>query len=251
MDCDFGAYPNGDSRTTPNTSLLNPIDFLHSYTALAPTTNGATPTFDTFLSALQKTGLTQVLKTGGPFLLLAPTDAAFAALPKDQRDALLADPQALGDLLRSHIVDGYYPPRSLSPNPPNTDINRTVTNMLGAPLALLKNGDGSLLVNGQAVNDGDTVFVANGTRLIEINSLILPATQAATPVPSTPATVAAPTPMPTTSTPDLPKTGAGVNSAAVPALLVVLALLVMLLGGIMVAEAARRRSAQHDSTRPR
>ena len=107
------------------------------------------------------------------------------------------------------------------------------------------------MVNGQAVNDGDTVFVANGTRLIEINNLILPATQAATPVPSTPATVAAPTPMPTASTPDLPKTGAGVNSAAGPALLVVLALLVMLLGGIIVAGAARRRSAQHNSTRPR
>jgi hypothetical protein len=192
-----------------------------------------------------------LLKTGGPFLLLAPTDAAFAALPKDQRDALLADPQALGDLLRSHIVDGYYPPRSLSPNPPNTDINRTVTNMLGAPLALLKNGDGSLLVNGQAVSDSDTVFVATGTRLIEINSLILPTTQAATPVAGTPAAVATPTVLTTGSTPDLPKTGAGVNSAAVPALLVVLALLVMLLGGIMVAEAARRRSAQHDSTRPR
>jgi uncharacterized surface protein with fasciclin (FAS1) repeats len=217
---------------------------------LAATTNGQTPAFNTFRAALKTTGLAAKVANGSPYLLLAPTDAAFAALPKDQRDALLADPQALGDLLRSHIVEGYYPPRSLSPNPPDTSIDRTVTNLLGAPLALITNGEG-LMVNGQAVNDGDTVFVANGTRLIEINSLILPATQAATPVPSTPATVAAPTPMPTTSTPDLPKTGAGVNFAAVPALLVVLALLVMLLGGIMVAEAARRRSAQHDSTRPR
>ena len=83
-----------------------------------------------------------MLANGGPYLLFAPTDAAFAALPKDQRDALLADPQALGDLLRSHIVEGYYPPRSLSPNPADTGINRTVTNLLGAPLALLKNGDG-------------------------------------------------------------------------------------------------------------
>jgi len=41
------------------------------------------------LAAIKTAGLTDMLVTGGPYLVLAPTDEAFAALPKETRDALL------------------------------------------------------------------------------------------------------------------------------------------------------------------
>jgi uncharacterized surface protein with fasciclin (FAS1) repeats len=52
-------------------------------------------------------GLTDLLTSGGPHLALAPTDKAFASLPKDQLEALMANPKALGDFLCAYIVEGY------------------------------------------------------------------------------------------------------------------------------------------------
>jgi len=37
------------------------------------------------------------------------SDAECAALPKAQFNAPMADPKALADVLRAHIVEGYYP----------------------------------------------------------------------------------------------------------------------------------------------
>jgi uncharacterized surface protein with fasciclin (FAS1) repeats len=191
MDCFFGIYPNNDTHTADTTSVLNPVAFLASYSQLAARTNGQTPTFDTFLAALKTTGLAEQVISGGPYLLFAPSDAAFAALPQDQRALLLADRKALAETLRYYMVEGYYPPGSLSTN---GHINRTLTNLWGVPL-MLSSSNAGLMINGQAVSDGDTVFVAKGTRVIEINKLILPATQPAKPAPGMPTTGAGATPV--------------------------------------------------------
>ncbi len=58
----------------------------------------------TLVSALQTAGLTDTLKGAGPFTVFAPSDAAFAKLPKDKLDALLKDKDALAKLLNAHIV---------------------------------------------------------------------------------------------------------------------------------------------------
>jgi uncharacterized surface protein with fasciclin (FAS1) repeats len=50
-----------------------------------------------------------MLETGGPYVVFPPTDEAFADLPKNQLDALMADPKVLADVLRYHIVEGFYP----------------------------------------------------------------------------------------------------------------------------------------------
>jgi uncharacterized surface protein with fasciclin (FAS1) repeats len=41
--------------------------------------------------AVQAAGLVDTLKSAGPFTVFAPTDDAFAKIPKDQLDALLAN----------------------------------------------------------------------------------------------------------------------------------------------------------------
>jgi uncharacterized surface protein with fasciclin (FAS1) repeats len=62
--------------------------------------------FKTLAAALQKAGLVDTLKGPGPFTVFAPTDAAFAKVPKAQLDALLADKDKLTAVLTYHVVAG-------------------------------------------------------------------------------------------------------------------------------------------------
>ncbi len=62
--------------------------------------------FNTLATALQKAGLVDTLKGPGPFTVFAPTDDAFAKVPKAQLDALLADKDKLVAVLTYHVVPG-------------------------------------------------------------------------------------------------------------------------------------------------
>jgi uncharacterized surface protein with fasciclin (FAS1) repeats len=62
--------------------------------------------FTTLASLLQKAGLVDTLATGGPFTVFAPTDAAFAKVPKATLDALAAEPAKLKAVLLYHVVPG-------------------------------------------------------------------------------------------------------------------------------------------------
>jgi len=62
--------------------------------------------FKTLAAALEKAGLVDTLKGKGPFTVFAPTDAAFAKVPKKDLDALLADKSKLASVLTYHVVPG-------------------------------------------------------------------------------------------------------------------------------------------------
>lgn len=62
--------------------------------------------FKTLVAAVQAAGLVDTLKGAGPFTVFAPTDEAFAAIPKDQLDALLKDKAKLTAVLTYHVVAG-------------------------------------------------------------------------------------------------------------------------------------------------
>ncbi len=62
--------------------------------------------FTTLATALKAAGLVETLKGAGPFTVFAPTDAAFAKLPKGTVEALLKDPQKLAKVLTYHVVPG-------------------------------------------------------------------------------------------------------------------------------------------------
>ena len=62
--------------------------------------------FKTLVTALTEAGLVQTLKGPGPFTVFAPTDAAFAKVPKAQLDALLKDKAKLTAVLTYHVVPG-------------------------------------------------------------------------------------------------------------------------------------------------
>ncbi len=62
--------------------------------------------FKTLATALQAAGLVDTLKGPGPFTVFAPTDAAFAKIPKADLDALLKDKAKLAAVLTYHVVPG-------------------------------------------------------------------------------------------------------------------------------------------------
>ena len=62
--------------------------------------------FNTLVTAVKAAGLVDTLSGKGPFTVFAPTDEAFAAIPKDQLEALLADKEALQKVLTYHVVSG-------------------------------------------------------------------------------------------------------------------------------------------------
>jgi uncharacterized surface protein with fasciclin (FAS1) repeats len=66
----------------------------------------AAGSFKTLVTAVQAAGLVDTLKGPGPFTVFAPTDEAFAKIPKAQLDALLADKAKLTAVLTYHVVPG-------------------------------------------------------------------------------------------------------------------------------------------------
>jgi uncharacterized surface protein with fasciclin (FAS1) repeats len=62
--------------------------------------------FKTLATALQAAGLVDTLKGKGPFTVFAPTDEAFAKVPKADLDALLKDKAKLTAVLTYHVVAG-------------------------------------------------------------------------------------------------------------------------------------------------
>lgn len=62
--------------------------------------------FGTLVTAIKAAGLVDTLKGKGPFTVFAPTDEAFAKIPKANLDALLADKTKLSGVLTYHVVPG-------------------------------------------------------------------------------------------------------------------------------------------------
>jgi hypothetical protein len=170
VNLQYGDYASGGAIGGPLphgvSELNNVLDFLAGFNSYQVATDeGHLLTFNTVLAAIDKAGMRDQLANSGPYLFLAPTDEAFAALPKDQRDALLADPQALIAQLKAHLVEGYYPSGSFS-GATYGQADREVTNLLGQKLRFL--GDG---LNGQNVL-GANHMVGNGNRVQFIYKLL-------------------------------------------------------------------------------
>ena len=62
--------------------------------------------FNTLVAAVKAANLVETLKGAGPFTVFAPTDEAFAKLPKGTVDGLLQDIPKLTKILTYHVVSG-------------------------------------------------------------------------------------------------------------------------------------------------
>jgi uncharacterized surface protein with fasciclin (FAS1) repeats len=111
---DGSVYIGGAKVTTPDVMATNGVIHVIDSVLLppaAPTKNilqtaKAAGQFKTLTSLIAKAGLVGALKAEGPFTVFAPTDAAFAKVPKQTLAALGADKAKLRAVLLYHVVKG-------------------------------------------------------------------------------------------------------------------------------------------------
>ncbi len=60
----------------------------------------------TFVAAVEAAGLKDTLSGAGPLTVLAPSDAAFAALPKAELDRILKSKKKVAALVQRHLISG-------------------------------------------------------------------------------------------------------------------------------------------------
>ena len=98
--------------------------------------------FKTLVAAVQAAGLVDTLKGPGPFTVFAPTDEAFAKIPKATLDGLLADKAALTKVLTYHVVPGKVMAADVL-----TMNGQKVKTVQGAELTIKVEGDKVMLVD--------------------------------------------------------------------------------------------------------
>ncbi len=125
----------------------------------------ANGSFKTLTAALKAAGLVETLKGNGPFTVFAPTDAAFAKLPKGTVEMLLKpeNKAALVRILTYHVVSG---------NVLSTDLKSgQVRTLEGSPVNVMVGKDG-VMINKSTVKAAD-VKASNGVIHV-IDTVLMP-----------------------------------------------------------------------------
>ena len=120
--------------------------------------------FTTLATAIEAADLVETLQGDGPFTVFAPTDAAFEALPDGTLDELLADPEALANVLTFHVVDGDVLSSDLSDGMEVEALN-------GDTLTISIDGD-TVMVNDATVTTAD-IEASNGVIHV-IDAVLIP-----------------------------------------------------------------------------
>jgi uncharacterized surface protein with fasciclin (FAS1) repeats len=128
--------------------------------------------FNTLVAAVQAAGLVDTLAGPGPFTVFAPTDAAFAKLPRATLNALLANPDQLRAILTYHVVPG----RVLAADVVGLT---SATSVQGEPISIAVQ-DGKVFLNGNSQVVTTDIPATNGVIHV-IDTVILPPSIAGAP----------------------------------------------------------------------
>jgi len=120
--------------------------------------------FNTLAKALTETGLVEALKGEGPFTVFAPTDDAFAKLPKGTIEALLKDKEALKKILLYHVVSGKVTSKEV--------VNLKKAETLSGKNIKIQFTEGTVILNDSKVTTAD-VMASNGVIHI-IDTVLIP-----------------------------------------------------------------------------
>ena len=123
-------------------------------------------TFTTLLQAAETAGLVETLAGEGPYTVFAPTDEAFAAVDPATLEALLADPEALSDVLLYHVVAGEVTAADV------VELD-SATTVQGSDLPIVVDGD-TVMVGGATVITTD-IPASNGVIHV-IDQVLIPPT---------------------------------------------------------------------------
>jgi uncharacterized surface protein with fasciclin (FAS1) repeats len=143
-DSDSGA--SADTKATSTTTAMAAKDTIVDVAS-------GNPDFSTLVSAVTKADLASTLSGTGPFTVFAPTNEAFAKVPADQLNALLADKAQLTKVLTYHVVPGKVLAADLQP----TQMVKTVE---GQDVDI-QVADGKATINGCAITKTD-IEASNG-----------------------------------------------------------------------------------------
>ena len=119
--------------------------------------------FTTLVAALEKADMVDTLKGAGPYTVFAPTDEAFAKLPKGALEGLLRDKEKLSAVLAYHVVPGKVMAADVKPGKAKT--------VQGQSLTVAANND-AVMVNDARVVKTD-IAASNGVIHV-IDSVLLP-----------------------------------------------------------------------------
>jgi uncharacterized surface protein with fasciclin (FAS1) repeats len=121
----------------------------------------AAGSFNTLATALQAAGLVDTLKGKGPFTVFAPTDAAFAKVPKADLDALLKDKAKLTAVLTYHVVAGKVLSKDIKPGKVKTvqGSELTIGTMGGVTVDAAKVTTADVLADNGVIHVIDTVLI--------------------------------------------------------------------------------------------
>jgi len=120
--------------------------------------------FETLVTAVTEAGLVDTLKGEGPFTVFAPTDEAFAKIPQEELNALLADKDALTKVLTYHVVPG----KVMASDVAGMDSAQTVE----GGMITISNGGDSVRIDNATVVQAD-IETSNGVIHV-IDSVIIP-----------------------------------------------------------------------------
>lgn len=154
---------------TPTGAVTTTAETLPAETAPADLVEKAIAAgnFTRLVAAVDAAGLTDVLRSEGPYTLFAPTDAAFDALPAGILDAWMADPGGeLTQVLLYHIVPG----RIMAADFADGEVEDTLE---GEPLTVALGNQG-LQINGATVITAN-ILASNGVIHVLPSVLALPA----------------------------------------------------------------------------
>ncbi len=119
--------------------------------------------FSTLVTAVKAAGLVDTLKGKGPFTVFAPTNEAFAKIPKETLDAILKDKEKLTKILLAHVVPAKVMKADVKAGKVKTAGGYEVTIAVGA---------GGVTVDGSKVTATDIV-ASNGVIHV-IDTVIIP-----------------------------------------------------------------------------
>jgi uncharacterized surface protein with fasciclin (FAS1) repeats len=120
--------------------------------------------FNTLVAAVKAAGLVETLSGDGPFTVFAPTDEAFAQIPQDRLNALLADKEALIAVLTYHVIAGKVMAEDV--------VGLSSAETVNGQRVDIKVMDGKVMIDGAQVITAD-VEATNGVIHV-INKVILP-----------------------------------------------------------------------------
>ena len=117
--------------------------------------------FKTLATALGAADLVPTLKGKGPFTVFAPTDEAFAKIPKADLDALLKDKAKLKAVLTYHVVPGKVMSKDLKAGKVTTvqGSDVTISTMGGAMVNNAKVVSADVAADNGVIHAIDTVLM--------------------------------------------------------------------------------------------